>query len=277
MIGRWPKVESTEPAKVSEAWEEPLILPDTTFQLLADDWLLPLSGDHRVDDVIVIGRKPRPYDWSWDDSRDSGSEQPPPDLTQDPDCNVTDGVRFADGSEAPDGAKYVVPEGETGARINNAIRHLQSFADPVTKSLEFYNMYTDPNHPHFIDFKDWGTANGPPGTVSGGTQRYFSDVVGGWVETSAFEPFGNWVYGFVGIMGGLSDAQLLYTAGAVQTGASPLDRLLGRDDPQDVPHVTKGIADALTYIALNDRGTPPIVAFVYSANCSAGVTGTGTI
>jgi hypothetical protein len=278
MIGRWAKAENVEPAKVPQSWEEPLVLPDTTFQLLADDWILPLAnGDTQVDDIVIIGRKPRPFDWSWDDSRDSGSEPPPPDLTQDPDCNTTKEVSFRDGSEVPDGAKYYMPEVEDGGRITRAIDHLQSFPDAISKYWEFYQMYTNPNHPHFIDFKDWGTPNGPPGSVSGGTMRYYSDVVGGWVETSAFEPFGNWAYGFIGIMGGILQEELLYMAGAAQTGSSLGDRFLGRDDPQDRPHVMKGIQDGLTEAARRYLGIGAPVATVQIGSCGTGSTGSGSI
>lgn len=89
-----------------------------------------------------------------------------------PDCTLTNPVT---GITAPDGAKYYTPEGVDSKYILDAINHLRAQTSLESKAIEFNKMFTQPTHPHFIDFKYWGTANGPPGSVSGGTTTYWSE------------------------------------------------------------------------------------------------------
>lgn len=138
-------------------------------------------------------------------------------------------------------------------------------------------MYTDPFNPFFIDFKDWGNSNGPANSLSGGTIRYYSDVVGGEVTASPFESFGNYFYGFAGVLGGIPPEVLGYVAGALQTGNDLGERLLGRDGPQDRPHVSKGITDALRAANSQRIDQGYSVFSVNNCNCSTGITGSGNV
>lgn len=187
--------------------------------------------------------------WGWGGGYDSsgndaggGGDEPPPG----PNCANTNMIG---GVTPPDGATYFIPEGVTREYLNAALNYIASVSanNPLNRPSvlsEINAMFTNQNHPHFVDFKDWGTMAGPAGTVSGGTFSYYSEAAGGVVSSSAFEAFGNYFYGLVCTFGGLSPEETYSAAAFVQTGGSGFS-----DDPQDTPHVTKGIVDAQKYIA----------------------------
>lgn len=109
---------------------------------------------------------------------------------------------------------------------------------------EIKAMYTDPNHPFFVDFKDWGTDAGPAGSVGGGTMTYFSPAAGTMITASVFEAFGNYFFGLITTFGGLSPEEIRGAAAWFSESGPWWEG----DDPQDSPHVTQGIADANKYI-----------------------------
>jgi hypothetical protein len=182
----------------------------------------------------------------------------------DPDCDK--GNALLDPSP-PDNAKYFLPENIDKHYINNVLNHLSDFARTHYAwqlLAEFKSMYTNPNHPYFIDFKDWGTANGPPGSVSGGTTTYYSPAAGHDVTASVFEPFGNWFYGFAGTWAGIS-ADVLYGAAAlVQEGDTSF---IPQDAAEDRPHVTAGIVAALSFAE-----EPRDIINIAIGNCATGTT-----
>ncbi len=158
---------------------------------------------------------------------------------------------------APDGAIYRVPPGVTSEYVKAAINYLGSLL-PGAKEVEFARMYTDPGHPHFIDLKDWGTANGPPGSVGEGAESsYYSAAAGVIVTGSPYAAFGNWLYGYVGTLGGIFPEVLTYTSGLVQTGNDALARAAGTDAAEDRPHVALGIADAQYFAATGEFNQIP--------------------
>jgi len=186
-------------------------------------------------------------DWGdWGDYGDGGGGGGGGGGDAAPDCTLTNPIT---GIVAPDGATYYSPEGVDGKYIVDAINHLRAQTSLEAKVIEFNKMYTQPSHPHFIDFKDWGTSNGPPGSVSGGTTTYWSEARGEYYTGSVFEAFGNYAYGFIGHLGGIPVEVLRYAAGFTQTGAPDLAQYLGfwADAPEDRPHVAKGLADAESY------------------------------
>jgi len=145
----------------------------------------------------------------------------------------------------PDNAKYYVPEKVTSDYLNKVAQHVidfsktRSYADTV---LEIEAMYTDMSHPFFIDFKDYGTSRGPWESESAGNIGYYSDAAGGYVTANAFEPFGNFFYGFIMTLAGFTpEGTSFYAALMSETGFG--------DDPQDKPHVQYGIAMAQQYLA----------------------------
>ena len=146
---------------------------------------------------------------------------------------------------APDGATYYLPESVTEQYLIDALNHLSEYRkthDNYEVLLEFKAMYSDKTHPHYIDFKDWGTANGPTGSVGADPITYFSPAAGkDIIGTSPFEAFGNWFYGFAGAWAGLS-ADILYASAALfQEGNNSL---IPFDAPEDRPHVSAGISAA---------------------------------
>lgn len=170
-----------------------------------------------------------------------GGEDPPP---QEPDCNLVNPVGLLN---PPDGARYYLPENVTENYLMAALNHLSNYSRTHTgfqTILEFKAMYEDPNHPHYIDFKDWGTPAGPPGSVGGGTITYYSEALGREVTASAFEPFGNWFYGFAGAWAGISTPVLFGGAAVMQEGST---NWVPRDGLEDQPHVLAGINAAKAY------------------------------
>jgi len=163
-----------------------------------------------------------------------------------PDCYTTNRV---DTLAPPDNAIYVVPENVDGTYLMNAINHLRSIQSLPDKISAFNSMFTNPADPYFIDFKDWGSAIGPAGSVTGGTITYYSAEKGTNHTGSVFEAFGNYFYGFAGVLGGIPRDILEYAAGYTQAGNSLAQQLVGfgMDAPEDRPHVSKGIADAISY------------------------------
>lgn len=147
------------------------------------------------------------------------------------------------GLSPPDNAIYMLPNG-FDAEIIEAINYLRSL-DPVARLVEFKNMYTDASHPHFIDIKQMG----------GPTLTYFSDVTQQTRTVNAFEPMGNFLFGFIGTLGGISFTEL--ASGAAYFQARPdmnnefWDRFFNMfvhgDDAADVGHVNYGIIMAKQY------------------------------
>jgi hypothetical protein len=169
---------------------------------------------------------------------------------------------------ALDNAKYFVPENVDKAYIDGVLNHLSAFAGSHTAIellREFASMYNNPSNPYFIDFKDWGTTNGPPGSVSGGTTTYYSPAAGHDVTGSVFEAFGNWFYGFAGTWAGISPDVLYGAAAFLQEGDTSF---IPRDAPEDHPHVSAGITAAMGW------GVTPNVPIlnVEVGNCATGTT-----
>ena len=123
-------------------------------------------------------------------------------------------------------------------------------------------MYDDPTHPHFMDFKDWGTSGGPAGSVSGGTTTYHSYAAGTSVTGSVFEAFGNFWYGFAGTWAGISDNVLYGAAALMQEGATGW---IPHDGLEDTPHVTAGMTAAKSY-----KDEPSSLFTIHEQSCSTG-------
>lgn len=137
----------------------------------------------------------------------------------------------------PDGAPYVAPkEVRPGVpfgkgHIEGAAQHLRNLTLLPDKLAEFALMYENENHPFFLDIK---TSNGPIGPA------YYSEAAGAVISGyTIYEPLGNYVYGLVGRLGGIFAHELRAGAALAQH-----PRPNYRDDPQDRPHVDKGIKDA---------------------------------
>lgn len=175
-----------------------------------------------------------------------------PDPFSEQDCTK---VNLVNAGDVPDGSRYYSPK-LSKTYLNDAIRHLQRVRDSNTINggasllLEFKAMYEDPAHPHFIDFKRWGPERGPAGSISGGRMTYVSEATGLPVNTSAFEPFGNYFFGLAGVAGGISPAVLRAGAGLMSQGSN-----WPADDPRDIPHVDKGIFDAQRWASSADHGS----------------------
>lgn len=140
------------------------------------------------------------------------------------------------GVEAPDGATYYAPKGFDYAKVMAAIAYLRSIPNYDGRLSAFHSMYTDRNHPHFLDLKD----------LPGPEITYYSEAKGGIVSGgSAYEPFGNYLYGFVGRAGGIGSGDLRFAAGLTQSGGR---NIFSQDAPEDVPHVNLGIEDAERFL-----------------------------
>jgi len=215
------------------------------YQWYAGSW-------HEVAEPVYSSpNPPPPYEWP-------DPEPPPPggggSGTGAPPGPTGSNANYVTMITAPDNATYYAPQNVTNQTILNAISHLQSISNPIAKLVEFKNMYENPSNPYFIDFKDWGTANGPAGSTGAGNVTYWSAARGENYTGSAFEAFGNYIYGFVGIVGGIPQEALLYAAGLTQSGNNIAERILGLDGPEDRPHVMKGLLDGMGYL-----NTPHIV------------------
>lgn len=112
------------------------------------------------------------------------------------------------GGPVPDGASYHLPNWADADYINDAINYLASLND-FERLGAFYSMFTDTNHPHFIDFKD---------EIVQPDITYNSEVLGEPRTTPAFEPAGNFFYGFIGTHGGIDPVTLYVAAAALQAG-----------------------------------------------------------
>jgi hypothetical protein len=216
--------------------------------VLDPDWWEPIQNTTVLPEVVVTGQPrqnpgaPRSY---FDDGGHNSDQYQPPQYTWE---ELTDCVVLSDGTAGLDGAVYVVPEGITPTYLINAINYLASL-EAGAKELAFYEMYTNRGHPHFLDFKE-----AYQGLAS---QSYYSEAAGQQIVASAFEPFGNFIYGFVGVLGGIAAPTLRAAAAALQEGEGGPGF---RDAPEDRPHVELGIALAQAY-----RWSPGVVFTV--GNC----------
>ena len=183
----------------------------------------------------------------------SGGWGPEDDAGIEPRCDQADSIK---GISPPDGAPYYAPKGVTSGKLNETVEHFRNIAlgndSPLgllgaheRVLLEFYDVYTNPSNPYFSDFKDWGTSRGPSGGIAGGEITYWSQAVSNYVTaSSAFEPFGNFWYGYLGTLASISPDELYFAAAALQEGTSTF-----ADSPEDQPHVEYGIASANAYLA----------------------------
>ncbi|KTF67516.1 hypothetical protein ATB93_17400 [Sphingomonas sp. WG] len=119
--------------------------------------------------------------------------------------------------------------------------------------VELNDMYTNPSNPFFLDFKEYGTSS-MPGTVDAGTQSYYSEAAGQWVETSYFEPYGNVLYGYMMTVAGYAPEETWAVAAAMQEGNPGTG--IPHDDLQDQPHVNLGISAAQQYLATGQSYSP---------------------
>ena len=61
--------------------------------------------------------------------------------------------------------KYLVPEDVIDAKLDSAIDYIGNL--PLTEGKAavlraIYQLYENPSHPHFVDFKDWGLSTDQP-------------------------------------------------------------------------------------------------------------------
>lgn len=174
-----------------------------------------------------------------------GYGNPPPgfDMNYVAQQELYDAFESVVGLSPPDRAIYMLPNGFDD-EIIKAIEYLRSL-DPVTRLTEFEQMYTNTNHPRFIDIKQ----------MDGPTLTYFSTVTQQTRTVNAFEPMGNFLFGFIGTLGGISFSEL--TSGAALFQQRPdmntafwnrfYNMVLHGDDPADVGHVNYGILLAQQY------------------------------
>jgi len=214
---------------------------------------------HEVVEPVYVSPG-EPGDPEWPDPEWPDDDDPAPGTPLGPNCGNSNTV---DWITAPDNATYYAPENVTNQTILDAINHLASITDWYEKLVEFKDMYENPQNPFFIDFKDWGTDNGPVNSISAGTVTYYSGARGEMYTGKAFEAFGNYMYGFIGILGGIHEEELFYAAGWVQTGNNLIQKILGMDGVEDRPHVMKGVLDALSY-----RQTPRNILNIVDEPCS---------
>lgn len=96
------------------------------------------------------------------------------DPPQEPTCSNVNAIV---GISPSDGAKYYVPENVNGDYVADAVEHLVDHAEangPYRISDEFKDMYSNRHHPHYIDFKDWGTAAGSNNSPGASPITYYS-------------------------------------------------------------------------------------------------------
>lgn len=183
------------------------------------------------------------------------------DEFDEPPCDKGNAI---EGLTPPDEAKYYVPESVNAAYLVDALNYLKDYANTHMQTdvlSEFKAMYTNPNHPHFLDFKDWGTPNGPAGSQGGATTTYYSPAAGHEVTGSVYEAFGNWFYGFAGTWAGIPQEILWGAAALLQEGNNAFP---WSDAAEDQPHVAAGIAAAQAY-----PGTQVTVFTVTEGHCGA--------
>ena len=197
--------------------------------------------------------------------------------TDGPNCSNSNAIT---GKEAPDGAKYLVPEDVTAADLQSAIDHIVDVAREGGKPAALraiYSMYEIASDPYFIDFKDWGTSNGPTGSQGAGTVTYFSTSLGQQITANAFEAFGNYFFGVICTLAGLAPEETRAIAALTQSGrlneiadgdiGAVIEAMIYGDDPQDRPFVTDGIADATAFWANPDSNGQRIG--VREGNCGS--------
>lgn len=126
-----------------------------------------------------------------------------------------------------------MPKDISPTYLQEAAAHIANFANRVRDfhavKNEIVAMYRNANHPHFVDFKTWGTPRGPSNTQPGGSYTYFSDAEGASVVSGAFEAFGNFFFGVVCTFAGFPfEATQIATAVSQERGSG------FRDDARDV-------------------------------------------
>jgi hypothetical protein len=125
-----------------------------------------------------------------------------------------------------------------------------------------------------LDFKRWDTAHPDEANP---TVTYWSDAEGGWVSPSAFEAFGNFIYGAFGTIAGIPAEVLKAAAGWTQEGGSGglVNQFFGAvffaDDAMDKPHVQLGIQAGDLY----KYSGQPIATPVVGGSCGSGGDGSG--
>ena len=233
---------------------------------------MPLFAAYGDDEIVVKGSKEKQVDDDSDEdtggnygdgSYPGGQGSGGPDGTgsgenlPSPNCSNSNAITHKD---TPDGAKYLVPEDVTAAKLEAALTYIHDLASTGGRAAvlqAIYNMYENPAFPFFVDFKDWGTANGPPGSQGAGMVTYFSTSLGQNVTANAFEAFGNYFFGVVCTLGGLTAAETRAIAALTQSGrlheiangdmTAVIEAMVLGDDPQDRPFVTDGINDGSEY------------------------------
>lgn len=230
------------------------------------------------EEIIVIGT-PFTFIWGsgWSRGSSEGGHFDSPQLLP-----VTEGgggtpfavdcanVNEAADDDVPDNARYFAPAALPDSYYADAVKHIADFSNRTRSfdqvKYEIVRMYTDRNHPHFVDFKDWGTGRGPPGSISGGAYEYFSEAAGQPVVSNAFEAYDNFFFGVVCTFAGFSSLATQISAAVSQEGGGP------RDDPRDRPHVNAGIVRAQRFLILSkDDPSNAEPVTVFGQGCKEGV------
>jgi len=186
----------------------------------------------------------------------------------------TDAVHVTVGSTIVSGhmgAEYYAPSSVDNDYLNKAFNFALSmdakYGNDFSKAFAILELFTNQNHPHFIDFKD----------IDADTISYESEVDGQIVEdVSPFEAFGNFFYGVYLTAAGYTPEETKAIAGLVQGMPDDLSEFgkvkyiaerIGPvladaggnqgDDPRDSVHVTLGINAALAFLASNAVGLDP--------------------
>lgn len=236
--------------------------PTTAVKLDSDESFDPLMNPPvtELPSVTVYGSRDNYWYWEpeyWGEWDRNDTDTNP---TYYPEVSCLD-VNFIGGVEPVDNANYYLPEGVDADYINNAINHLRSFSmDHAALLAEFYAMYTDVEHEFFLDFDQWDVAHPEAENPS---VTYYSNEAMQWVTTSAFEAGGNLMYGAIGIMVGITSAELQFAAAWTQTGNDWHNFFHRGDDLQDRPHVANGIALGQAYMA-----NPASLLTLDTDNCS---------
>lgn len=210
-------------------------------------------------------------------STGEGGDNPNPTLSPDPSGGGTNetvlcqNVDEASDRSPPDNARYLKPVGVTVKYMVDALTHIAGFSNRTRDfwavKNEIVRMYTDKTHPHFVDFKDWGTDRGPVGALGGGSYSYYSQEEGKYITAGAFEAFGNYFFGVVCTYAGFSADATQIAAAWSQEGGSGLN-----DDPRDQPHVSAGIRDATRFLeeVKTSNDARPIIAFAQGCRNAGG-------
>lgn len=189
----FPRSRASTDRLESDAFLSGVFTPDFDFRLHDHDAdaFFPTKSEPEVlatndpdvtnpGDITVPGRRVYvepmfPPDEGEPDPLPEGDETLDPGGT-DPDVGLENTNCVNIGGPVPDGASYHLPPHVDADYINDAINYLASLNE-FERLGAFYNMYTDTNHPHFIDFKDLR----PQPTIS-----YESTVEGGTRTTRAY-------------------------------------------------------------------------------------------